>query len=114
MAPQAFSPKSSLLNPKFDGYKLKILEQDTCVRSYALPAPGATQSTVSTRRVVPFTEVSARIKHNHLRASPDGTGAVYVDQNGGVIQIKLSVSLSTLLFEPEYYFFAWLRSKRGT
>lgn len=96
MAPAVFSAKSSLLNPKFDGYKLKILEQDACVHSYALPAPGASQSTVSARRVVPFTEVSARIRHNHLRVSLDGEGLVYIDQNGGVVYVKLSVSQSSL------------------
>lgn len=97
MAPLAFSPNSSLLNPKFDGYKLKILEQATCVHSFPLPAPGASQSTVSARRIVPFTEVSARIKHNHLRVSSDGEGCVYIDQNGGVVYVTLSVSLSSLL-----------------
>ncbi|KAF8606966.1 hypothetical protein BDV93DRAFT_488925 [Ceratobasidium sp. AG-I] len=90
MAPPAFSPNSSLLNPKFDGYKLKLLEQTTCVYAFSLPAPGASQSTVSTRRIVPFTEVSARIKHNHLRVALDGEGCVYIDQNGGVVYVRLS------------------------
>ncbi|QRW06576.1 CS domain-containing protein [Ceratobasidium sp. AG-Ba] len=92
MAPATFSANTSLLNPKFDGYKLKILEQSDCVRTFALPAPGVTQSTVSGRRIVPFTEVSARIKHNHLKAgiSDDEFSYVaYVDQDGGVMMVMI-------------------------
>ncbi|KAJ1303213.1 hypothetical protein OPQ81_011412 [Rhizoctonia solani] len=85
MAP-TFSANHDLLNPKFDGYKLKILEQQDCVQSFLLPSPGVTQSTVSARRIVPFTEVSARIKHNHLKLGNDGL--YYVDQNGGVVMIE--------------------------
>ncbi|CAE6489061.1 unnamed protein product [Rhizoctonia solani] len=85
MAP-VFSANHTLLNPKFDGYKLKILEQQDCVKSFPLPSPGATQSTVSARRIIPFTEVSARIKHNHLKIGQ--SGLLYVDQNGGVVVIE--------------------------
>ncbi|CAE6459192.1 unnamed protein product [Rhizoctonia solani] len=85
MAP-TFSANHALLNPKFDGYKLKLLEQQDCVQSFPLPSPGATQSTVSTRRIIPFTEVSARIKHNHLKIGK--AGIFYVDQNGGVVAIE--------------------------
>ncbi|KAG8731470.1 hypothetical protein FRC11_004050, partial [Ceratobasidium sp. 423] len=85
MAP-IFSANHELLNPKFDGYKLKILEQQDCVQTFLLPSPGVTQSTVSARRIVPFTEVSARIKHNHLKIG--NSGLYYVDQNGGVTLIE--------------------------
>ncbi|KAH7337107.1 hypothetical protein B0J17DRAFT_666278 [Rhizoctonia solani] len=81
-----FSANHALLNPKFDGYKLKLLEQQDCVQSFPLPSPGATQSTVSTRRIIPFTEASARIKHNHLKIGK--SGLFYVDQNGGVVTIE--------------------------
>ncbi|KAG9096415.1 hypothetical protein FRC06_008691 [Ceratobasidium sp. 370] len=90
MAP-SFSHNPSLLNPKFEGYKLKILEQSACVRTYPLPPPGATQATVSGRRIVPFTEVSARIKHNHLRVGLSGEDFVYVDKNGGVVLVTVDV-----------------------
>ncbi|CAE6432845.1 unnamed protein product [Rhizoctonia solani] len=85
MAP-IFSANHELLNPKFDGYKLKILEQQDCVQTFLLPSPGVTQSTVSARRIVPFTEVSARIKHNHLKIG--NVGLYYVDQSGGVVMIE--------------------------
>ncbi|KAB5593070.1 NudC domain containing protein [Ceratobasidium theobromae] len=85
--PPLFFANSTLLNPKFNGYKLKILEQENCVSNFPLPPPSATQSTVSARRIIPFTEVSARIKHNHLYIGPDGP--VYVDQSGKVVLIKL-------------------------
>ncbi|KDN39437.1 hypothetical protein RSAG8_08843, partial [Rhizoctonia solani AG-8 WAC10335] len=35
MAP-IFSAKHALLNPKFDGYKLKIFEQQACVQSFPI------------------------------------------------------------------------------
>ncbi|GAB1520644.1 CS domain-containing protein [Rhizoctonia solani] len=85
MAP-VFSANNALLNPKFDGYKLKILEQKDCVQSFQLPSPGVTQSTVSGRRIIPFTEVSARIKHNHLKLG--NNGLLYVDQSGGVVSVE--------------------------
>ncbi|KAG8742507.1 hypothetical protein FRC10_001341 [Ceratobasidium sp. 414] len=89
MAPPSFSHNPSLLNPKFDGYKLKLLEQSDCIRTYPLLSPGVTQATVSGRRVVPFTEVSARIKHNHLRVGLSGEDLVYVDRNGGVVLVTI-------------------------
>jgi hypothetical protein len=93
MAPPVFSPNPSLLNPKFDGYKLKLLEQEACIRTFSLPPPGVTQATVSARRIVPFTEVSARIKHNHLRNGLEGDDIAYIDKDGGVVLVKLNVSL---------------------
>ncbi|KAG9120405.1 hypothetical protein FRC07_004118 [Ceratobasidium sp. 392] len=97
MAPPIFSHKPSLLNSKFDGYKLKILEQSDCIRAYPLPPPGVTQAAVSGRRIVPFTEVSARIKHNHLRAGLGEDELVYVDQNGGVVLVKIDDKENPLL-----------------
>ncbi|KAG8714074.1 hypothetical protein FRC09_018033 [Ceratobasidium sp. 395] len=89
MAPLAFSHNQSLLNPKFDGYKLKLLEQEDCIRTHALPPPGVTQAAISGRRIVPFTEVSARIKHNHLRVGLGEKELAYVDQNGGVVLVTI-------------------------
>jgi hypothetical protein len=95
MAP-VFSANNALLNPKFDGYKLKLLEQQDCVQSFELPSPGVTQSTISGRRIVPFTEVSARIKHNHLKVG--SKGLLYVDKDGGVVSIEFDVSCEYVPF----------------
>ena len=74
----------SLLNPKFEGYKLDPVSESDCVYKYRLPSPGVTQSTVSPARQLSFPEVQSRIRHNHLATGYDGRLA-YIDKDGGVI-----------------------------
>ncbi|TFY66725.1 hypothetical protein EVG20_g4372 [Dentipellis fragilis] len=83
-----YSPNRSLLNPKFDGYKLHAVSQEDVVAAYPLEYK-PTQSTVSARAPVSFQEVQSRIRHNHLSVSPEGSMAVYVDSEFRVILIDL-------------------------
>ncbi|KAA1469981.1 CS-domain-containing protein [Dentipellis sp. KUC8613] len=83
-----YSPNRSLLNPKFDGYKLHAISQEDVVAAFPLEYK-PTQSTVSTRAPLSFQEVQSRIRHNHLSISPEGRRAVYVDSDFRVVLIDL-------------------------
>ncbi|KZT12048.1 uncharacterized protein LAESUDRAFT_733918 [Laetiporus sulphureus 93-53] len=82
-----FEPVRSLLNPKFEGYKLAPLDQEHIVSRYPLQYKPS-QSNVSGRSLVSFQEVQSRISHNHLTISPSGS-AVYVDADLRVVSVQL-------------------------
>ena len=77
-----FATDRSLLNPKFDGYKLSPLDESEHVRRFSLTNQ-PTQANVSGRSKTPlsFEEVQARIKHNHIAVAFDGRTAAYVDKD---------------------------------
>ncbi|KAF7365235.1 CS domain-containing protein [Mycena venus] len=83
-----FTTNRSLLNPKFEGYKLDAIDQDRCVARHGLQYT-VTQSTVSTNSPLSFQEVQSRITHNHLSVAPDDSRAVYVDAQYRVILVEL-------------------------
>lgn len=88
---QMFPVDRSLLNAKFDGYKLKNLDEDYPIQVHALPAPGATQSTVSSKAAAPlsFEEVQSRIKHNHLSPSVTPGESGYVDAGRNLVIVRV-------------------------
>jgi hypothetical protein len=67
----SFDVKRSLLNPKFDGYKLSSMSVRDCVLAASLPARGLSQSTVSAKSHLYFQEVQSRVRHNHLAVAID-------------------------------------------
>ena len=84
-----FSPNRSLLNPKFEGYKLDPISQEDAVVRHELPYK-ITQSTVSTSRSpISMQEVQSRITHNHLAMAGQGNRALYVDAEFRVILIDI-------------------------
>jgi len=81
-------PNRSLLNPKFDGYKLDPTSSEDTITRHALKHV-ATQASASGRHHFSFQEAESRIRHNHLTVSPDGEQAVYVDADLRVISVRL-------------------------
>ncbi|KAF8501005.1 hypothetical protein F5888DRAFT_1877770 [Russula emetica] len=81
-------PNRSLLNPKFEGYKLDPVSSEDTVARHALKHT-ATQASVSGRHHLSFQETESRIRHNHLTVSPDGEQAVYIDKDLSVISVRL-------------------------
>ncbi|KAH8998592.1 hypothetical protein EDB92DRAFT_1813400 [Lactarius akahatsu] len=84
----ALHPDRSLLNPKFDGYKLDPISSEDAVSRYALQHK-ASQASVSGRHHFSFQEAQSRIRHDHLSVSPGTEQAVYIDENLRVISIRL-------------------------
>ncbi|KAJ7212132.1 hypothetical protein GGX14DRAFT_447561 [Mycena pura] len=96
-----FTTNRSLINPKFEGYKLGLVPQETCVARHTLPY-GATQSTVSTSSPLSFEEVQSRITHNHISVAPHALRAVYVDTQYRVILVELNTETLIPSFRPVY------------
>ena len=90
-----FVPSKTLINAKFEGYKLHALSQADCVTSFPLPKGGASQVTTSNsihRGLQPqlsFKEVRDRITFNHLAVGLDGATLGYVDKDGMVTLVRL-------------------------
>jgi hypothetical protein len=83
-----FAPKRTLLNPKFEGYKLDLVNQEDVVARYPLEYK-PTQATVSGRSTFSFQEVQSRITHNHLAVWSEAGRAIYVDSDARVIAIDI-------------------------
>lgn len=83
-----FTPTHSLLNPKFEGYKLFLLDQDDVVRRYDLPYK-TTQASSHGKSPLTFQEVQSRITHNHFVPSATKGRGIYVDTNHQVIVIDV-------------------------
>ncbi|KIJ62565.1 hypothetical protein HYDPIDRAFT_135637 [Hydnomerulius pinastri MD-312] len=83
-----FTPNRSLLNPKFEGYKLQLLSQDNVFRYNLQYKP--TQAATSGRSPLSFQEVQSRITHNHLALSPKKGRGLYVDANHQVVVVDVA------------------------
>ncbi|KAI0300295.1 hypothetical protein BC826DRAFT_1090322 [Russula brevipes] len=81
-------PNRSLLNPKFDGYRLDPISSEDSVTRHVLEHM-AVQASVSGRHHFSFQEAESRIRHNHLTVSLDGAQAVYIDMDLRVILVRL-------------------------
>lgn len=84
----SFTPTRSLLNPKFEGYKLAPLSQEEAVTRYAL-GQKPSQTNVSGRSHVSFQEVQSRILYNHLAVSNQEGQAAYVDRDLKVVSVRI-------------------------
>ena len=83
-----FTPTRSLLNPKFEGYKLLLLDQAVVVHRYDLPYK-TTQASSYGKVPLTFEEVQSRITHNHFVLSPVRGRGLYVDANHQVIVVDV-------------------------
>ncbi|KAL5525765.1 hypothetical protein ACEPAG_7102 [Sanghuangporus baumii] len=90
-----FVTNRSLLNPKFEGYKLSPLAQDDHVSRFPLTAR-PTQANISGRSRTPlsFEEVQSRITHNHLAISHDSRSAIYIDDDLNAVRVALNPDLT--------------------
>lgn len=83
------SPNRSLLNPKFEGYRLDPVAQADVVTRYELPYK-LTQATVSaSRSPISMQEVQSRITHNHLAISRHHRRALYIDSELRVVVVDV-------------------------
>jgi hypothetical protein len=86
-----FKADRSLINSKFEGYKLDPIEQEDHVSSYALPrkVSQATVSASSRSRIhIPFEDMRSRIRHNYLAVGLNGE-TLYLDEDMGVNVIRM-------------------------
>lgn len=86
---EAFAPSRSLLNPKFEGYKLDPVSQEDSVASYPLQYK-PTQTAISGKSSFSFQEVQSRITHNHISVCYGSYRAAYVDASSRIILVDLN------------------------
>ncbi|KAF8133792.1 hypothetical protein EV363DRAFT_1258226 [Boletus edulis] len=96
-----FTPTHSLLNPKFEGYKLLLLDQDDIVRRYDLPYK-ITQASSYGKSPLTFQEVQSRITHNHFVLSPIKGRGIYVDTNHQVVVVDVGDTTTDPSFTAVY------------
>ena len=82
----SFRPNRSLLNAKFEGYRLDPIPQEDVVQRYKLTRK-PTQATTSGKIPLSFQEMRSRISHNHLSVESTSGRAIYVDENYAVCMI---------------------------
>lgn len=84
-----FTPTRSLLNPKFEGYRLDAEAQEDVVTRHELEFK-LTQATVSSgRSPLSMQEVQSRITHNHLALLSEKGRALYVDAEFRVVVLDI-------------------------
>lgn len=83
-----FTPQKSLLNPKFEGYKLDVMFQEDVVTRHILEHK-PTQAMASGKSPLSFQEVQSRISHNHIGVCNEASCAIYVDTEYQVILVHL-------------------------
>jgi len=59
-------PIRNLLNPKFDGYKLKVFDEKSRLLHFQLTPPGITISKIPTNSKLSYKEIQSRTHFNHL------------------------------------------------
>lgn len=96
---ETFAPNRSLLNPKFEGYKLDPVPQENIVIRHRLQYI-ATQATASTKATLSFQDVQSRITHNHLAISTEGTRALYIDAEYNVVAIHVDPVSGSVSLPP--------------
>ena len=90
-------PDRTLLNSKFEGYKLHPISQEDVIRPYNL-CDRPSQGTVSGRVPLSFHEVQSKIRHNHLVVDSKNRQAFYVDGDLHVVQA---------IFDVRRYLVSW-------
>jgi hypothetical protein len=78
----------SLLNPKFEGYKLKLSSQDEAITHHDLdykPSPHI----ISANHTLSFQEMQSRVTHNHLAVARDAGRALYISSDYKVVLIDI-------------------------
>ncbi|TPX62194.1 hypothetical protein PhCBS80983_g00654 [Powellomyces hirtus] len=88
----------SLLNPKFEGYKLKLEGPFREPGYHPLPTPIAIANVPSSSHD-PFRKLQARSSFNHLFAFAGYNGALYVDGHYNVVNVAMDEATYGLSFQ---------------
>ncbi|RDB18017.1 NudC domain-containing protein 1 [Hypsizygus marmoreus] len=94
---ELFTPSRSLLNPKFEGYKLDPISQADVVARFPLQYK-PTQATISGKTSFSFQEIQSRVTHNHIAVCSDAGRALYVDSDSRVILIDIDAGTLSPIF----------------
>jgi hypothetical protein len=94
-------PNHELLNPKFESYKLALLNEDECLVRKDLPVPGVRIEKMPSGTQLSYREVQSRVSYNHLFSGYDldeGRGAAfYFDSDQWLVLVEYD-SVAKYLF----------------
>jgi hypothetical protein len=86
----SFTVNRSILNPKFEGYKLDHLAPEDAVSRYKLQYQ-PTPSMLSGRAPISYQEMRSRITHNHLTLAGNSGRALYIDSALKVVLVDVDM-----------------------
>ncbi|KAJ2605213.1 hypothetical protein GGH99_002896 [Coemansia sp. RSA 1285] len=103
-----FEPNTKLLNPHFEGYKLRLADKqnanearaDSAVRLFAPGMAPIEPRKLANNALLTYDEVYSRVHYNHLFCGPRVGSLVYVDGAGNVQMASSSDSFRTLDSRP--------------
>ncbi|KAJ1949551.1 hypothetical protein EC988_004726 [Linderina pennispora] len=77
-----FRVDTDLLNPRFEGYQLRLLDDDTAIRSFALGSGPVQPRQLPSNTYLTYDETSHRVRFNHLFPGPLRDTFMYIDKGG--------------------------------
>ncbi|KAJ2848056.1 hypothetical protein IWW36_003522 [Coemansia brasiliensis] len=101
-------PDSALINPQFDGYKLRLIDSDgknkqSAIRHYELSEQASVEPyQLASNALLTYNEMYSRVHYNHLFIGPNEHSVIYIDSNRHVYLVdihKHDAPTYTLMFE---------------
>ncbi|KAJ2081116.1 hypothetical protein H4R24_002587 [Coemansia sp. RSA 988] len=88
-----FRADPALLNPSFDGYKLRLPDDKdssakSVIRTFQLPFAPVEPQRLPNNALLTYDEIHSRIYYNHLFAGPRQGTVIYIDQDRQVILVE--------------------------
>ncbi|KAJ2734129.1 hypothetical protein IW152_002571 [Coemansia sp. BCRC 34962] len=77
-----FEPDTALLNPHFDGYKLRLAESDDATTIYSLESVTAGPQKLPSGAQLSYDETYFRVHYNHLFIGPRDCTFIFIDSAG--------------------------------
>ncbi|KAJ2036231.1 hypothetical protein GGI03_000823 [Coemansia sp. RSA 2337] len=77
-----FKPDTALLNPRFDGYKLRLADSEDTTSVYSLESEAVSPQKLPSSTPLSYDEASFRVHYNHLFIGPRDSTFIYIDTAG--------------------------------
>ncbi|KAJ1931234.1 hypothetical protein FBU59_006784, partial [Linderina macrospora] len=85
-----FKINTDLLNPKFEGYQLRLLDDAKAIRSFLLSSDPVHPRQLPSNTHLTYDETSHRVRFNHLFPGPQPGTFLYIDQGNHVNLMSVS------------------------
>ncbi|KAJ1798374.1 hypothetical protein LPJ59_002537, partial [Coemansia sp. RSA 2399] len=100
-----FEPDTRLLNPQFEGYKLRLVDRqntggvdtESAVRLFTPDTAPIEPRKLANNALLTYDEVYSRVHYNHLFCGPDAESLVYIDGANKVQLVTSDGGLQTLV-----------------
>ncbi|KAJ2677217.1 hypothetical protein IWW42_000022 [Coemansia sp. RSA 1085] len=88
-------PDSALINPQFDGYKLRLIDTDnssgqSAIRHYELSKKACVEPhQLASNALLTYNEMYSRVHYNHLFTGPNEHSVIYIDSSSHVYLVDV-------------------------